>query len=106
MKPNDALEWLRDLVPESERDDAHVHGILQLAIGAVSVNTTSQLITNTIYNLAAYPEYVSILEDEINAVLEESGGKLTLRRMELLKKMDSFIKETLRYNGHLTGESL
>lgn len=70
----------------------------------MSVNTTSQLITNAIFNLATYPEYVPILKEEIDSVLEESGGEWTLESMGKLKKLDSFMKETLRYNGHLTGE--
>ena len=67
------------------------------------MNTTSQLITNAIFNLATYPEYVPILKEEIGSVLKESGGEWSLESMGKLKKLDSFMKETLRYNGHLTG---
>ncbi|KAK1141873.1 hypothetical protein N8T08_008386 [Aspergillus melleus] len=77
-KPNDSIEWLRDLVPEPNRNDPLFHAISQLGIGAVSVNTTTQLLTNSLFNLATYPD------------------------MGKLKKLDSFIKETLRFNGHLT----
>ncbi|KAL8826671.1 MAG: hypothetical protein Q9191_003656 [Dirinaria sp. TL-2023a] len=101
-KPNDAIEWLRDLVPEPDKNDPHFHGISQLGIGAVSVNTTAQLITNSIFNLATYPEYVPILREEIDRVFEESGGELTLESMSKMKKLDSFVKETLRHSGHLT----
>lgn len=101
-KPNDAIEWLRDLVPEPDKNDPHFQGISQLAIGAVSVNTTSQLITNAIFNLATYPEYVPILKEEMDTVFEESEREWTLESMGKLTKLDSFIKETLRYNGHLT----
>ena len=69
----------------------------------MSVNTTSQLITNAIFNLAAYPEYMPMLKEEIECVLEKCGGRWTLDSMREMKKMDSFVKETLRYNGHLTG---
>jgi len=103
-KPNDSIEWLRDLAPEPDRSDPHFHGISQLGISAVSVNTTSQLLTNSIFNFATYPEYVPILQEEIESVLEESGGEWTLESMGKLKKLDSFMKETLRYNGHLTGK--
>lgn len=105
-KPNDSIEWLRDLAPEPDRSDPHFHGISQLGISAVSVNTTSQLLTNSIFNLATYPDYVAILQEEIESVLEESGGEWTLESMGKLKKLDSFMKETLRYNGHLTGQFL
>ncbi|KAH8433979.1 cytochrome P450 [Aspergillus melleus] len=101
-KPNDSIEWLRDLVPEPDRNDPLFHAISQLGIGAVSVNTTTQLLTNSLFNLATYPEYVSILQEEIDAVGSENGGQFTLESMGKLKKLDSFIKETLRFDGHLT----
>ena len=103
-KPNDSIEWLRDAVQEPDVNDPQFHGISQLVLAAASVNTTSQLITNAIFNLATYPEYVSILQEEMVSVLEESRREWTLESMGKLQKLDSFIKETLRYNGHITGE--
>lgn len=41
----------------------------------------------------------------MNTVRDEYGRQWTLESMGKLKKLDSFMKETLRYNGHLTGES-
>ena len=105
-KPNDAVEWLRDIVPEPDRSSAHFHAISQLGISAVSVTTTSELITNAIFNLAAYPEYVPLLKEEMECVLAKHGGQWSLESMREMKKMDSFVKETLRYNGHLTGTSI
>ena len=70
----------------------------------MSVNTTSQLITNSIFNLAAYPEYAPVLRQEIESVLKECGGEWTLESMGNLKKLDSFVKETLRHSGHLVGK--
>lgn len=103
-KPNDAIEWVRDVLPEADKKDYVYHGIAQLAIGAVSIHTTTQLATNVIFNLATYPEYIPILKEEIDTVLEESGGVWTLDSMSKLKKMDSFMKESLRYNGPTTSK--
>lgn len=102
-KPNDAIEWVRDF-PEVDKKDYGYHGIAQLAIGAVSIHTVTQLTTNAIFNLATYPEYVPILRDEIDAVLAESGGEFTLESMSKLKKLDSFLKETLRFNTLTTSK--
>jgi len=102
-KPNDAIEWVRDL-PEVNKKDYGYQGIAQLAIGAVSIHTVTQLTTNTIFNLATYPEYVPILRDEIDTVLAESGGEFTLESMSKLKKLDSFLKETLRFNTPTTSK--
>ncbi|KUL87830.1 hypothetical protein ZTR_03135 [Talaromyces verruculosus] len=101
-KPNDSIQWLRDLVPAPDQDDAHFHGILQLGIGAVSMNMTSQLISNAIFNLATWPEYMPVLREEMEDVLSQAGGTWTMNSMGQLKKLDSFMKETSRHSGHLT----
>jgi len=104
-KPNDAIEWMRDLLPEADKQDYGFQGIAQLAIGAVSIHTVTQLTTNTIFNLTAYPEYIPILKEEIDTVLRDSDGVWTLEGMARLKKLDSFIKESLRYETPNTSES-
>ncbi|EAW13530.1 cytochrome P450 [Aspergillus clavatus NRRL 1] len=101
-KPNDSIEWLRDLVPGPDKNDPLFHAISQLGIGAVSVNTTCQLLTNSLFNLAAYPEYLPMLREEIESVWAANNQHWTLASMGQLKRLDSFIKETLRFNGHLT----
>lgn len=105
-KPIDSIEWARDdMSDRDDRNDPTIHAILQLIIGALSVNTTSQLITNCIFNLATHPEYAVMLREESDAALVEVGGEWTIESMSKLEKMDSFIKETLRHAGHLTRKS-
>jgi len=103
-KPHDSIEWLRDDANTQPKDknDPQLHAIIQLLIGALSVNTTTQLITNCIFNLATQPEYVPILRQEIEETLRGVGGQWTMDSMAQLQKMDSFVKETLRHSGHLT----
>ncbi len=48
------------------------------------------------YNLAAYPQYIHELRDEIRTVLADHGGVFTNAAMQAMKKLDSFIKETMR----------
>lgn len=104
-KPLDSVEWFRDDTNDpKDKNDPELHALAQLLIGALSVNTTTQLITNSIFNLATQPEYVPILRQEIDDTLREAGGKLTMESMAQLQKLDSFIKETLRHSGHLTRE--
>lgn len=50
------------------------------------------------YNLAAYPHYIPELRDEIRRVLDEHGGVFTTSGLQAMKKLDSFIKETMRLN--------
>lgn len=62
-----------------------------------AIHTTSNLLTNVIYDLAAYPEYIQPLRDEICAVAAEDG---VLKKTSLLKLklMDSVMKESQRTN--------
>lgn len=103
-KPNDAIEWLRDVVPDEDRKNYTFFGIGQLAIGALSIHTVSHLTTNVVLNLAAYPEYVSILREEYESVKKEYGEEFMLESMAKLKKMDSFLNETLRCNNLSLGK--
>lgn len=95
---------MRDLVPEPDKSDAHLHGIIQLAIASISVGSTSHLITNIIFNLATWPEFQMLLKKEIDDTLAEAGGEWTVESMGQLKKLDSFMKESLRFNGHVTSK--
>lgn len=94
--PGDTLEWVRLLLPDWEKKDMKYQAIQQLGIGAASIHTTSMLATNVIFDLAARPEYISELREEVQSVLEKYKGEWTIESMADLKKMDSFIKESQR----------
>jgi len=96
-KPIDTIEWIRDLLPKAEKQDYTYIAILQLSTGAASIYSASSLLTNALYNLAAYPEYVSVLREEAQQILCQNGGQWTLESMSQLKKMDSFLKESQRH---------
>ncbi|RDW89917.1 cytochrome P450 [Aspergillus mulundensis] len=101
-KPNDTIQWIRDLIPEADRKDYAYQGAAQLAITAVSVQSTSKLIVNVLLNLMKYGEYVPVLKEEIEVVLAESGGVWTLESMGRLERLDSFMRESLRFEPPLT----
>lgn len=102
-KPLDSIEWIRDDMNDpKDKNDPHLHAIVQLIIGALSVNTTTQLITNVLFNLATWPEYIPILRQEIEDTLRDVEGNWTMESMARLQKLDSFVKESLRHSGHLT----
>lgn len=104
-KANDTIQWIHDLIPEGDKKDYAYQGVAQLAITAVSVQTTSKLIVNIILNLMKYTEYVPVLVEEIERVLAECDGEWTLESMGRLQKLDSFMRESLRFEPPLTGES-
>lgn len=44
------------------------------------------------------PEIVPELREEIRVVLAEHDGEFTSLALQNLKKLDSFMRETMRYN--------
>lgn len=103
-KPNDTIQWMYQALPPHVKTDFAFHGVAQLAITAVSVQSTSKLLVNILLNLMTYPEYVPILNEEINEVLASCGGTFSLDNMSQLEKLDSFMRESLRFEPPLTGE--
>lgn len=92
-KASDAMDWMMELAEGEPLDIVS----RQIGLSLAAIHTTSNLITNVMYDLAAYPEYVQPLRDEIKAVMEEDGElkKTSLTKMKL---MDSVLKETQRVN--------
>ncbi len=81
-KPLDSIEWILDDANDAkDKNDPHLHAIVQLIVGALSMNTTRQLITNSIFNVATWPEYVPVLRQEIEDTLREAGGKWSMESM-------------------------
>ncbi|KAL4970622.1 cytochrome P450 [Aspergillus stella-maris] len=101
-KPNDTIQWIHDHIPDKDKRDYAYQGAAQLAITAVSVQSTSKLIVNILLNLMKYEEYVPILKEEIEAVLTKTDGHWTLESMSRLEKLDSFMRESLRFEPPLT----
>jgi cytochrome P450 len=50
--------------------------------------------THAAYNLAAYPEYIEPIREEIEFAIKNEG--LTKKSLTRMCKLDSFIKETMR----------
>ncbi|KAJ5590031.1 hypothetical protein N7450_004003 [Penicillium hetheringtonii] len=92
-RQQDTLDWFDSLSKSLGRPVNLSHGQMSLSLAAI--HTTSNLLTNVIYDLAAYPEYIQPLRDEIKAVTDEDGSlkKTSLLKMKL---MDSVIKESQR----------
>ncbi|KAL1982503.1 hypothetical protein VTN96DRAFT_1228 [Rasamsonia emersonii] len=90
---SDALDWAREVAAGRPFDET----LGQIGLSVAAIHTTSQLLTNIIYDLAAYPEYVAPLREEIKTVLQQENGwkASALTKMKLL---DSVMKETQRLN--------
>ena len=60
--------------------------------------------SDALYHLASNPEWSIPLREEIERVISEDGwSKMSMQR---LRKVDSFLRETLRFRGIDAGWSL
>lgn len=90
---SDALDWSHEVAAGRLFDATQ----LQIGLGLAAIHTTSNLLTNVMYDLTAYPEYIEPLREEIKTIAEEEGilQKTSLTKLRL---MDSVLKETQRVN--------
>ncbi|PNP79956.1 hypothetical protein FNYG_06653 [Fusarium nygamai] len=95
-KPDDFLQWLidgKDKFPD--KNSQHLAKV-QLGLTFAAVHTTTLTATNAFYDLAALPDLQTELREEVREALSQSGGQFTSNVLQSMKKMDSFLKETLR----------
>lgn len=77
---------------------------IMLIVNLAAVHTTSQSFTHLLYLIATNPAWAATLREEIEGVIEHHGyDKEALHRM---RRLDSFIQESLRFNGLGARESL
>ncbi|KAH8743285.1 cytochrome P450 [Diaporthe sp. PMI_573] len=93
--PDDMIQWI--LNGETKYGKLSVEDLaeLQLFLIFAAIHTTTMTTINAFYTLAAMPEIVPEIRDEIRAVLMEHGTFSTpaLQKME---KLDSFLREVMR----------
>ncbi|GAB1316846.1 hypothetical protein MFIFM68171_07056 [Madurella fahalii] len=97
-KPDDMLQWIMDAQDKFKQYTTEELARIQLGISFAAIHTTTLTTTNAFYNLAAYPEYIPELREEIRSVLAEHGGVYTSSALQAMKKLDSFLKETMRFH--------
>ncbi|KAJ5214934.1 hypothetical protein N7468_010613 [Penicillium chermesinum] len=90
---SDSLDWFTNLATRYGEPYDLMTG--QMGLSLAAIHTTSNLLTNVVYDLAAHPEYFQPLREEIKAVLEEDG-KLKKTSLLKLKLLDSILKESQR----------
>ncbi|KAI0080996.1 cytochrome P450 [Panus rudis PR-1116 ss-1] len=95
-KPNDLLQWVIDLALEKGKSMETVAAMI-LSTNFAAIHTSSNSFTHAIYWLAACPEYMKPLREEVEAVVKEEGW--TKAALQKMKKLDSFMRESLRVSG-------
>ncbi|KAB8268032.1 cytochrome P450, partial [Aspergillus minisclerotigenes] len=97
QKPDDMLQWFLN-----RSEDYKVHYIrrivkMQILVIFAGIHNTTVTATNVLYNLAVSPEYMQPLREEICKAISDHDGTLTSRALQQMEKLDSFMKETIRF---------
>ncbi|KAG0136196.1 cytochrome P450 [Tuber indicum] len=93
--PNDFLQWLIDRVePHHKTVDALSE--LQLLIGLASVFATAGTLVGMIFDLAEYRECIQPMREEMEAAISENSGVLDRGVLRMMRKTDSFLRESMR----------
>ena len=96
QKPDDFLQWMMDAaVGDEGQSEKLAHRQLIVFLGAA--HTSTMVGTNACYDLAAMPEYVEPLREEISGLLNQDGG-WGPNTPSKMRKMDSFLRESQRVN--------
>lgn len=101
-KPSDFLQWMSNSAVGPEKEKMFLAStLLKLSFAAIHKGAAAP--TQLLYDLCAMPQYMEPLREEIRMTLAEHGSFTSgaLHQMEL---MDSFIRESQRFNPHLLGE--
>ena len=93
---NDFLGWMMNNAQKFDIKNDKEIARIQLAISFAAIHTTTMTATNVFYNLAARQEYVEPLREEVLQALNTSEGVWTTAGLNSLRRLDSFIRETMR----------
>ncbi|KAJ4014167.1 hypothetical protein NW752_005886 [Fusarium irregulare] len=97
--PPTMLDHLSNGRNEHMADDVEMQLLHQMTLIAVGTVTTFSSTTQAIYDLAAHPEYVSILRQEVENVPRDQSGNFNRDSTSAMEKLDSFLKESQRLNS-------
>ncbi|KUL90216.1 hypothetical protein ZTR_02016 [Talaromyces verruculosus] len=99
-KPDDMMQWMMDRLGDKAGtpEELHHQAHLQLALAMGAIHSTNFTLLHQFFDLAAYQEYHEPLREEFREALKKTDGKLTKATLGMLNKLDSFMKESQRYN--------
>ncbi|KAJ7441718.1 cytochrome P450 [Mycena latifolia] len=95
-KPNDLISWLLELAEGQDRTTPALT-LRILVANMAAIHTSSMALTEALYDLAAYPEHILPMREEVERVVGAEGwSKASLANMH---KIDSFLRESQRLSG-------
>ncbi|KIM38724.1 hypothetical protein M413DRAFT_447671 [Hebeloma cylindrosporum] len=92
-QPLDILTWMLDEAKGEEATDWYLTARI-LAVNFAAIHTSSMTFTHAFYYLAAFPEYMKPLREEVEDIVQREGW--TKAGIDQMHKIDSFIKESQR----------
>lgn len=107
LKPrNDMIEWMQQRAKKLGDDsfDSKELANLQMLTATAAIHTTRLAIIHALYDLAARPEYIEPLREEVFEVTKDNNGRLRKQHLTQMRKLDSFMKESQRHNPPSVGE--
>ncbi|KAF3008721.1 hypothetical protein E8E13_009726 [Curvularia kusanoi] len=95
-KPDDMTQWVLDRSANSNISPKDFAG-MQLSLIFAAIHTTSTTALNLFFTLASTPEFIEPLRDEVRSVLAEHNGEITIKALQQMEKLDSYMKEVMRF---------
>ncbi|CAA7265251.1 unnamed protein product [Cyclocybe aegerita] len=95
-KPVDLITWIMDLAKDKEEESDWDLTLRVLTINFAAIHTSSMTFTHAFFYLAAYPEYLKPLREEVENAVRKYGW--TKEGLDQMQHIDSFIKESQRLN--------
>ncbi|KAJ5888979.1 hypothetical protein N7495_009020 [Penicillium taxi] len=98
-QPEDLTDWFWrwSQSTNNELNELDIAQLLAANTFGASFNTTVVLV-QCICELAIRPEYVNLIRQEVVSILKSNNNTWTKEGIDSMKKLDSFIKESHRYN--------
>ncbi|OBZ73434.1 Ent-kaurene oxidase [Grifola frondosa] len=87
-------DWLMDVAQGEERT-VRALVLRILAANFAAIHSSSMTFTQALYYLAANPEFVGPLREEVDAIISTDGWSKAA--MDKMRKIDSFLKESQRF---------
>ncbi|GKZ18178.1 hypothetical protein AbraIFM66951_000351 [Aspergillus brasiliensis] len=90
----DAMQWMEECAKGRPYDPT----LAQISLALASIHTTSDMLSQVLFDLAGRGEVIAALRTEVITVLQDDGW--TKSTFNNLKLMDSVIKESQRLKPH------
>ncbi|KAI9147091.1 Ent-kaurene oxidase [Paramyrothecium foliicola] len=97
QKPDDMLQWIIDDQVAQGRTDENELARIQLNIAFAAIHTTTITTSNVLYTLAVMPDLIPMLREDVEQAVADANGEFTNLTLQNMKKLDSFIKEVMRF---------